>query len=103
MPAGLGESMVGQGGGDKVCGYGDFLGKGGLSCMGNDVYNDQLFLMKNDSLLEFESCINLGHETIAAQWMLVDSGVSTNFMSVGLYEKITSSGGQYSLGTGRWM
>jgi hypothetical protein len=103
MPAGSETFTVGQGGGDRVWGCEDFGCVRDGSCIGKIIQMDSLFLLKHDSLLEFDASINLGRKTIAAQRTLVDSGASANFMSEALYRQITASGGRYTLGTGGWM
>jgi hypothetical protein len=53
----------------------------------------QLFLCRKESfdLLCFNALVHLGKTTIAAH-TLVDSGASDNFMSSGLYSRISASG-----------
>ena len=88
-------------GGDRVCSCGllDCLASKCNSACVEQI--DTLFVLKNNTqdLLRFNTCINLGRETIAAQKTLVDSGASTNFMSNQLYERIRATGNRgYILG-----
>lgn len=47
--------------------------------------------------------MNLGQTTTEAQRALVDSGVSANFMSEELYNRITGSGVKFTVGIGGWI
>ena len=100
MPTGSTATLQGgQGGGDRVCSCGVFSCLEGNSCIKKKIIQcDTLFLMKTESLQEFDACINLGRSTLPTQRTLVDSGPSANFMSTELYKKIIDTGGRYVLG-----